>query len=168
MLIRDARLTEGDGGCEFGAGGSPGSGGIARTAQKHARMLRHQEIGAVNFVVALPAQLRLVRFAQHHRPLLAHRARLLHFTLFSSSSSLSLCEILQPPLPFSSLNLCCVTLLPSFYQHSRFADFSGDFSPAKSSSPTPILGDETAPKKISAHSVTRYFSPLFTPFQLPT
>ena len=78
-------------------------------------------------------------------------SRTARMTPFLSFSSLLFSSLLF------SLSLSLILLLISLYL--RFCDFSGDFSPAKNSSRTQILHDETT------HTMSRYFSPLFTPFE---
>lgn len=48
---------------EFLAGGLPGSRRVARVAEERPGVPGHQEIGAVNLEIAVPAENRLVRFA---------------------------------------------------------------------------------------------------------
>jgi len=68
---------------ELGAGGLPGSLGLARVAEKGPGVASHKEIGSVDLGVAVPAQAGLVRLAIGPGLELAQLA-LLHMSLFLS------------------------------------------------------------------------------------
>lgn len=74
---------------EFLAGGLPRSRRVARAAEERPGVSSHQEIGAVNLEIAVPAENRLVRFAIGPRRKLAQLA-VLHLWQRTQSPALVL------------------------------------------------------------------------------
>lgn len=56
----DARIADGEGRAETEPRGFPGRKGLARGAEETARVLSDEEVSAVYFAVAVPAETRLI------------------------------------------------------------------------------------------------------------
>lgn len=65
--MRGASIAEGDGRGEVGTGGGPRGGGLAGAAEEGSGVSGDEEIGGVDFGVAVPAEDGLVRLAVHGR-----------------------------------------------------------------------------------------------------
>ena len=81
-------MADGDGGAELGAGAGPGRGRVAGAAEESARVLGHEEVGAVDARVAVPAKARAVGLAVRLRFRGAELAALRHRSVYIFSSNL--------------------------------------------------------------------------------
>jgi hypothetical protein len=63
FFVSDAAVADRDRVAKLGAGGLPGSLGLASVAEEGPGVASHKEIGSVDLGVAVPAQARLVRLA---------------------------------------------------------------------------------------------------------